>query len=333
MSKILLIEDEAGIRRTLTVSLMQEGHEVEPCENGLSGLAKVDNYVEKGHSFDAVILDINLPDINGLKVLRFLKEKHPNIPVIMITGYGDEAMADEVKARQGDAYLEKPIDSSKLDNYLKDLLDHKDEVLGRSNDEKSDEISLSTKSAYAFIKIGDEEDFLPVYQKLYFDTNVMYCDAVRGVFDLVLLLHGKSMEELKDISDNIQKMDGVDEVYFSSVEKPILSEDLSKVVSEMDKFLIENNAPKDFKVGMNNCRCSAYALLEIEPGDFEKVFRQVYFMDNVVSCDAMTGPFRMSLLLKAPTFAEIDEIVTGKIARMDGVLRASQLNIMNLIEM
>lgn len=333
MSKILLIEDEAGIRRTLTVSLMQEGYEVEPCENGLSGLSRVDNYVEKGHSFDAVILDINLPDINGLKVLRFLKEKHPNLPVIMITGYGDEAMEDEVKIRQGDAYLEKPIDSNKLDNYLKDLLARKDEILGNGKDEKSDEIHLSTKSAYAFIKIGDEEDFLPVYQKLYFDANVMYCDAVRGVFDLVLLLHGKSMDELKDISDNIQNMNGVDEVYFASVDKPILSEDLSRVVSEMDKFLIENNAPKDFKGGMSSCRCSAYAMLEIEPGDFEKVFRQVYFMDNVVSCDSLTGPFSMALLLKAPTFAEIDEIVTGKIARMDGVLRASQLNIINLIEM
>ena len=333
MSKVLLIEDEAGIRRTLTVSLMQEGYEVEPCENGISGLSKVDNYIEKGKGLDAVILDINLPDINGLKVLRFLKEKHPEIPVIMITGYGDEAMEEEVKARKGDAYLQKPIDSTKLDTYLKNLLARKDEILGRDKEEKSDEIALSTKSAYAFVKIGNEENFLPIYQKLYFDTNVMYCDAVRGVFDLVLLLHGKSMDELKDISDNIRNMRGVDEVYFASVEKPVLSGDLSRVVNEMDKFLLENNNPKDFRVGMNRCRCSAYALLEIEPGDFEKVFRQVYFMDNVVSCDSMNGPFQIALLLKAPTYAEIDELVTGKIARMDGVLRASQLNIMNLIEM
>ena len=332
MSKILLIEDEAGIRRTLTVSLMQEGYEVEPCEDGLSGLARMSNYTESGKDFDAVILDINLPDISGLKVLRFLKEKHPDIPVIMVTGYGDEATEEEIKQQNGDAYLEKPIMMDKLDDYLHNLIARKDEILGDDKVEITDEIKMTTKSGYAFVKMSDEDQFLPVYQKLYFNENVMYCDATRGVFDIVLLLHGKSVEEMEEVTEKIRKMRGVDEVYFSSVEKPVLSDDLAKVISEMEKFLLENSSTSDFK-GMETCQCSAYAFLEVEPEAFESVYKHVYFMENVVSCDTLKGSFRLALLLKAPTFMEIDEMVTGNIARIDGVLRATQCNIIKLLEM
>jgi CheY-like chemotaxis protein len=334
MGKILLIEDEAGIRRTLTVSLMQEGYEVEPCENGLTGLSRLENHVEKGNSFDAVILDINLPDINGLKILRFLKEKHPGLPVVMITGYGDEAMAEEVKARKGDAYVEKPIDMGKLDGYLSDLLSRKDEILGTGRkSQEQDEKALATRTGYAFIRMQDEEEFLPAYQKLYFDSNVLYCDATRGAFDLVLLLQGKSQDEISESIEGVKKMRGVGEVHFASVEKPILTEDISKVITEMDRFLIENNAARDFKGTMSQCPCSSYALLEIEPGKFEEVFRQVYFMDNVVSCDCLKGSFQMALLLKAPTGTEINDVVNSRIARLNGVLRVIQCDIVNLLEM
>lgn len=331
MGKIVLIEDEAGIRRSLTVSLKQGGYEVEPCEDGFTGLSKIDRYSDKNKDLDAVILDINLPDINGLKILQFLKEKYPELPVIMITGYGDEATEEEVKSRKGDYYLEKPIETEKLDQYLKNLLNRKEEILA---DRKTrDEVKLTTLASYAFININDEEKFLPVFQKLYFHENVMYCDATRGVFDMVLLLHGKSVEQLQQVVDDIRKIDGVDQVFMGMVEKPVLSEDLSKVISEMEKFLLENETARQLKGGMSSTLCSTYAFLEVEPEKFEKVFKGIYFLDNVVSCDTLKGPFEIVLLLKAPTFAEINQLITGRIARMDGVLRVSQCDIMNLLEM
>jgi DNA-binding Lrp family transcriptional regulator len=180
--------------------------------------------------------------------------------------------------------------------------------------------------------MNDEDQFLPVYQKLYFNENVMYCDAVRGIFDIVLLLHGKSAAEMEEVTEKIRKMRGVDEVWFAAVEKPVLSDDFAKVISEMENFLMENNNSAGFR-GMDACQCSAYAFLEIEPEAFESVYRHVYFMDNVVSCDTLNGPFKMALLLKAPTFMEIDEMVTGNIARINGVLRATQCNIIKLMEM
>ena len=329
MSKILLIEDEAGIRRTLSVSLMQEGYDIEPCEDGLSGLSKVDSYNQSGHNFDAVILDINLPDISGLKILGFLKEKYPGLPIIIITGYGDEAIKEEVQARKGDAYLEKPLDMSKLDDYLQNLIAHKDEILGT----KKDQTAPAVTSAYALIRFESEDDFLPAYRKLYFNPGVVYCDAVKGSYDLILLMHGKNASELEASFSAISNMPGVESTQLSMVEKPVLSPGLSKVVSEVDKFLMEKDSDDDRKINMSRCSCSAYALLEIEPGAFETVFRRVYFMENVVACDALTGDFQMLLLIKAPTFAGIDRLLSGTIADIEGVLRVTQCNIINMLEM
>jgi CheY-like chemotaxis protein len=328
MSKILLIEDEAGIRRTLSVGLMQEGYDIEPCEDGLTGLSKVDSYSESGHRFDAVILDINLPDISGLKILRFLKEKHPNLPIIIITGYGDDTIKEEVESNKGDAYLEKPLDMNKLDGYLQNLIARKEEILGKEKEPGKTTVT----SGYAFIRFACEDDFLPAYQKLYFNSGVVYCDAVRGSFDLILLMHGNNAAEIEASFSSVSKMRGIENASLSVVEKPILSHGLSKVVSEVDRFLMEKDSAGEPKAGINTCPCSSYALVEIEPGRFEDVFRRVYFMENVVACDAISGEFQMVLLVKAPTFAEIDGVITGSIAGIDGVSRVTQCNIINLLE-
>lgn len=328
MSKILLIEDEAGIRRTLSVSLMQEGYDIEPCEDGLTGLSKVDSYNESGHRFDAVILDINLPDISGLKILGFLKEKYPGLPIIIITGYGDESIKDEVEARRGDAYLEKPLDMSKLDGYLQNLIARKDEILGTSKTETAPAVT----SGYAFIRFNSDDAFLPAYKKLYFSPGVVYCDAVKGAYDLILLMHGKNAAEIESNFTSVSKMSGIESASLVMVEKPVLSPGLSKVVSEVDKFLMEKEPDDGDKPGVNRYPCSSYAFIEIEPGRFEDVFRRVYFMENVVACDALSGDYQMALLIKDATFAGIDRLISGSIADIDGVLRVTRCNIINMLE-
>lgn len=327
MSKILLIEDEAGIRRSLTLGLMQAGYEVEPCENGMTGLEKINCYSEQEKPIDAVILDMILPDINGLKILAFIKEKFPKLPVILITGYGDETIEAEVKSKKGDAYFEKPILAEKLDEYLNNLLKQKDTILAEHRKEKEEK--RITRSGYAFIKIKDNADPLPTYQKLYFDERVMYCDATRGIYDIVLLIHGKTNEDMENFIKELANLNTIEEVSFSPVEKPVLSSDLSKVISEMDKFLIQNNSREDNGYNL----CSTYAFIEIEPEKFEDVIKQIYFMDNVVHCDTLKGAYQIALLLKAPQFRTINELIVNKIARIDGVLRVNQCDIIRIIEM
>ena len=105
--KVLIVDDEAGIRHNLHVGLTQHGFSIDDAEDGFSALSQIESSYHKGTLYNFVITDIILPDINGLKLLQVIKSKYPNFPVIIITGYGNEVTPDEVTARNGDGYLAK----------------------------------------------------------------------------------------------------------------------------------------------------------------------------------------------------------------------------------
>jgi CheY-like chemotaxis protein len=97
--KVLLIDDEASLRRSVSVGLMQKGYQTEPCENGMKALQTLETFRKKKVPLDCAIVDIKLPDIDGLKLLKVIKFNYPQLPVIIITGYGNEVVADEAKDR------------------------------------------------------------------------------------------------------------------------------------------------------------------------------------------------------------------------------------------
>lgn len=103
MNKILIVEDEEKIARFIELELLHEGYEVEKCADGRTGLEKA----ESG-SFSLVLLDIMLPGLNGLEVLRRLR-KSSDIPVIMLTAR-DSVMDKVTGLDQGaDDYITKPF--------------------------------------------------------------------------------------------------------------------------------------------------------------------------------------------------------------------------------
>ncbi|MBL8196558.1 MAG: response regulator transcription factor [Blastocatellia bacterium] len=107
--KILLIEDEAGLVRTLTDRLVKEGYEVELARSGDVGLKKA---IEK--SFNLIILDIMLPQKNGLDICRDLRQRNILTPIIMLTAKGE--IIDRVVGLKlgADDYLTKPFDMLEL---------------------------------------------------------------------------------------------------------------------------------------------------------------------------------------------------------------------------
>ncbi|WP_438964558.1 response regulator, partial [Winogradskyella sp.] len=86
MSKILIIEDEAAIRRVLIKILSEENdaYKVEEAEDGLAGIDKI-----KKEDFDLVLCDIKMPKMDGVEVLEAVKKLKPEIPMVMISGHGD----------------------------------------------------------------------------------------------------------------------------------------------------------------------------------------------------------------------------------------------------
>ena len=86
MSKILIIEDEAAIRRVLVKILTEENkaYQVEEAEDGLAGMEKI-----KDNDYDLVLCDIKMPKMDGVEVLEATKKVKPEIPMVMISGHGD----------------------------------------------------------------------------------------------------------------------------------------------------------------------------------------------------------------------------------------------------
>jgi two-component system, response regulator, stage 0 sporulation protein F len=84
MKKILVADDEMSIRLLYSEELREEGYEVFTASNGKEALEVVDK-----ESLDLIILDIKMPEMSGIEVLRQIKEKYPNLPVLLSSAYSE----------------------------------------------------------------------------------------------------------------------------------------------------------------------------------------------------------------------------------------------------
>jgi DNA-binding NtrC family response regulator len=118
MSKrILIVDDEKAIRWSLGDALNQEKYEVEEAENGTKAVKAFQQ-----DPTDLVVLDLKLPDIDGLKVLKKLKEIERDVPVIMMTAYGEVETAVEAIKNGAYDFLLKPFQLDKMKVTIKNAL-------------------------------------------------------------------------------------------------------------------------------------------------------------------------------------------------------------------
>lgn len=126
MSRILIIEDEATIRRVLTKILSEESESyiIEEAEDGLLGVEKV-----KSQDFDLILCDIKMPKMDGVEVLEAVKKIKPEIPMVMISGHGDLETAINTMRLGAFDYISKPPDLNRLLNTVRNALDKKQLVV------------------------------------------------------------------------------------------------------------------------------------------------------------------------------------------------------------
>jgi two-component system, NtrC family, nitrogen regulation response regulator NtrX len=118
MSRILVIDDEKSIRNALREILEYEKFEVELAENGMEGLEKF----EAG-SFDVVLCDIKMPEMDGMEVLEKIFETGKDVQVIMITGHGNVENAVEAIKKGAYDFIQKPLDLNRLLITVRNALD------------------------------------------------------------------------------------------------------------------------------------------------------------------------------------------------------------------
>ncbi len=151
--RVLIIDDEAGIRESLETLLSLEGYAVESAVNGEEGLARIEESF-----YDLVLLDLALPGKSGLEILPLIRERNPSLPVIMITAYGKvDNVVDAIRSGAQN-FVQKPWDNEKL---LADIRS----AIGRYHaEEENIQLRRAMKQRYSFSNIiGKSEAMLRIF--------------------------------------------------------------------------------------------------------------------------------------------------------------------------
>ena len=139
---VYLVEDEEAIRRSLKLVLQLSGHDVVPFESGRHFLEAVG-----GLAMGCILLDVRMPEIDGLQVQQALIERGIDMPLVIMTGHGDIAVAVAALKSGADDFVEKPFERAQMlvaieraclrvtdaDGY-RGLVGHAREALGRLNE-------------------------------------------------------------------------------------------------------------------------------------------------------------------------------------------------------
>ena len=116
-ARILIIDDDESIRKILSAILEDEGYTVETAENGREAIDKTNAKV-----YNLALIDVRLPDIEGVVLLRKLKETVPRMRKIIITGFPTIQNAIEAVNNKADAYMLKPFEIGKILETIKEQL-------------------------------------------------------------------------------------------------------------------------------------------------------------------------------------------------------------------
>src|SRR5665213_1834376 len=139
---ILVVDDEAEIREGLALLLESEGYAVATVETGDAGLARLEE-----DPFDLLLLDVSLPDHNGIDLLRQIHERDPVLPVVLITAYGSIEMARRAFKNGAQDYITKPWSNDELLSQVALAVE------GRRLREENVQLKRALKERYAFPNI------------------------------------------------------------------------------------------------------------------------------------------------------------------------------------
>ncbi|HET7435377.1 MAG TPA: sigma-54 dependent transcriptional regulator [Thermoanaerobaculia bacterium] len=138
--RVLVIDDETGIREAIRMTLEYEGYKVDEARGGQDGLDKAGKA-----PYDVILLDIKMPVLDGIEVLDNLKEQKILTPVVMVSGHGDVHTAVECTKRGAYDFLEKPLNRDKL------LLTVRNAVRQRSLEEENTELKAKAEKDYQLV--------------------------------------------------------------------------------------------------------------------------------------------------------------------------------------
>ncbi|KIQ04133.1 MULTISPECIES: response regulator [Rhizobium/Agrobacterium group] len=118
-ANILTVDDSASIRMTTKIALSNAGYQVTEAVDGADGLSRA-----KSGSFDLIVTDLNMPNMNGLEMIEALRQSpaHTGIPIIFLTTESDADMKSRAKSAGATGWVTKPFDPENLVKIVKKVL-------------------------------------------------------------------------------------------------------------------------------------------------------------------------------------------------------------------
>jgi DNA-binding NtrC family response regulator len=129
--KVLLVDDEVDFLDTLSERMRDRGMSVSTTTSAEEALKKVD-----AESYDAIVLDLMMPEMDGLELLKAIKRKKPELQVILLTGYATVGKGIEAMKLGAVDFLEKPADLKVLTEKIKEAHAHKMVIVEKQVEEK-----------------------------------------------------------------------------------------------------------------------------------------------------------------------------------------------------
>lgn len=117
MKKLLIVDDQQGIRLLLNEVFKKEGYETYLAANGLEAIDFIEN-----KEIDCVLLDMKIPEMNGIEILQRMEEMGRKMPIVMMTAYGEVKLVEQAKSLGVTHYFTKPFDIFEVRNTVNNLL-------------------------------------------------------------------------------------------------------------------------------------------------------------------------------------------------------------------
>jgi len=117
-ARILVVDDDENIRKSFSAILRNEGYMVDLAMNGNEAVRKTESTV-----YNVALIDIRLPDMEGIELLTRMKDTVPKVRKIMITGFPSTKNAIDAVNKKADAYILKPVDLEKLLGVIREQLE------------------------------------------------------------------------------------------------------------------------------------------------------------------------------------------------------------------
>ncbi len=323
---VLIIDDEAEIRRNLTIGLTQEGYSAVACPDGISAIHELESALEKGIKYDYLITDIFMPDIDGLKILKVIKKRFPQLPVLVITGYGDVSMEIEAVSEQNTGYLDKPFEMEDLVKALEELTPGSTQT---AEQPQAVEPEMRTSvSAYLTIRVTDPDRSMDIYMDLYNMEGIQRCEAVRGDVDIILLAQADSEQGIDDIFEKVGNMDGVEIASMSRVQRPKLDRDISEFINTYSQLVKDTSGQTSAK----HPGATSYVIVDIDKDAIQQVFTTVFFIDDVVFCDVIEDGSKLVGMITGDSAVGSKPRIVEKLSQIEGVLRVREAKVIKIMD-